>query len=211
MDGGRGRCLADGHGLSRTSTLLDRRARPGEVVATPYHGGLLDRRGGHLHPLNYALGLARAATAAGVRDLRGVAGDRPGRSAGRRARRDARRGAVRAAPRRPGRRRPAARPLPARPRAASCRWPTTSSPPRRWPIPAALIPNDVAVSDSRFVVNYYRLDRRRPAAVRRRRALQPPPARRHRRLRPPAHGGGLSAAAPASPSTTPGAGWSRSP
>jgi gamma-glutamylputrescine oxidase len=37
------------------------------MVASPrYHGGLYDRRGGHLHPLNYALGLAAAAVAAGV-------------------------------------------------------------------------------------------------------------------------------------------------
>ena len=40
----------------------------GAYVATAaYHGGSYDRRGGHLHPLNYALGLARAAEAAGVR------------------------------------------------------------------------------------------------------------------------------------------------
>jgi gamma-glutamylputrescine oxidase len=32
-----------------------------------YHGGILDRRGGHLHPLNYAIGLAKAARAGGVR------------------------------------------------------------------------------------------------------------------------------------------------
>ncbi len=32
-----------------------------------YHGGLLDRRGGGLHPLNYALGLAQAAQARGAR------------------------------------------------------------------------------------------------------------------------------------------------
>ncbi len=32
-----------------------------------YHGGLWDREAGHLHPLNYALGLARAARDAGVR------------------------------------------------------------------------------------------------------------------------------------------------
>ena len=32
-----------------------------------YHGGSLDRGAGHLHPLNYALGLARAAGQAGVR------------------------------------------------------------------------------------------------------------------------------------------------
>jgi gamma-glutamylputrescine oxidase len=38
-----------------------------DLVASPaYVGGLLDQGGGHLHPLNYALGLARAARAAGV-------------------------------------------------------------------------------------------------------------------------------------------------
>lgn len=37
------------------------------VSSELYHGGLIDRRGGHFHPLNYALGLARAAMAAGVR------------------------------------------------------------------------------------------------------------------------------------------------
>ncbi|MEG3153687.1 NAD(P)/FAD-dependent oxidoreductase [Sphingomonas sp. RB1R13] len=31
-----------------------------------YHGGVYDRRGGHFHPLNYLIGLARAALAAGV-------------------------------------------------------------------------------------------------------------------------------------------------
>lgn len=39
-----------------------------EMVATEcYHGGLLDEGGAHLHPLNYALGLARAAREGGVR------------------------------------------------------------------------------------------------------------------------------------------------
>lgn len=32
-----------------------------------YHGGIYDAQGGHFHPLNYALGLARAAQTAGVR------------------------------------------------------------------------------------------------------------------------------------------------
>src|SRR5215475_4141231 len=36
------------------------------VASRAYVGGLLDRGGGHLHPLNYALGLARAARAAGA-------------------------------------------------------------------------------------------------------------------------------------------------
>jgi len=37
------------------------------VGSTDYHGGTLDMGAGHLHPLNYALGLARAAKASGVR------------------------------------------------------------------------------------------------------------------------------------------------
>jgi gamma-glutamylputrescine oxidase len=48
-------------------TWLDRR-EIGEVLATRrYIGGLHDSRSGHLHPLNYTLGLARACEAAGVR------------------------------------------------------------------------------------------------------------------------------------------------
>jgi len=37
-----------------------------ELGTDVYHGGLADRGGGHLHPLNLALGLARAAMAAGA-------------------------------------------------------------------------------------------------------------------------------------------------
>ncbi|MDR3515835.1 MAG: FAD-binding oxidoreductase [Azospirillaceae bacterium] len=44
------------------------RAETRALVATDrYLGGLYDAGSGHLHPLNYALGLARAATAAGAR------------------------------------------------------------------------------------------------------------------------------------------------
>ena len=43
---------------------------PGDIGAyvgsTSYHGGLIDLLGGHYHPLNYTLGLAEAARAAGV-------------------------------------------------------------------------------------------------------------------------------------------------
>jgi gamma-glutamylputrescine oxidase len=43
-------------------------AELGEVVRSPrYIGGLYDRASGHLHPLNYALGLGRVAHAAGAR------------------------------------------------------------------------------------------------------------------------------------------------
>ncbi|WP_159875658.1 NAD(P)/FAD-dependent oxidoreductase [Aquitalea denitrificans] len=38
-----------------------------QLGSTRYLGGLFDPRSGHLHPLNYTLGLARAALAAGVR------------------------------------------------------------------------------------------------------------------------------------------------
>ncbi len=39
-----------------------------EIVDSPlYYGGVLDSEAAHLHPLNYALGLARACVAAGVR------------------------------------------------------------------------------------------------------------------------------------------------
>lgn len=37
-----------------------------ELGTGVYHGGLIDRGGGHLHPLNLALGLARAAMGAGA-------------------------------------------------------------------------------------------------------------------------------------------------
>ncbi|QCB55013.1 FAD-binding oxidoreductase [Sphingopyxis sp. PAMC25046] len=41
-------------------------------IASPlYHGGIHDPRGGHFHPLNYAIGLAQAAEAAGVRIVEG--------------------------------------------------------------------------------------------------------------------------------------------
>ncbi len=38
-----------------------------QVATTRYYGGLLDRGAVHLHPLNYALGIARAAQAKGVK------------------------------------------------------------------------------------------------------------------------------------------------
>ena len=43
-------------------------AQVGEWIASPrFHSGVFDARSGHLHPLKYTLGLARAAAAAGVR------------------------------------------------------------------------------------------------------------------------------------------------
>ena len=42
------------------------------VETTAYCGGMLDAGGGHLHPLNYALGIARAAREAGARLFEGT-------------------------------------------------------------------------------------------------------------------------------------------
>lgn len=48
----------------------------GTHIASPlYHGGIFDPQGGHFHPLNYAVGLARAAEAAGVRFIEGKKAD----------------------------------------------------------------------------------------------------------------------------------------
>lgn len=46
--------------------LLDAQACRDLCPSPDYKGGILDRGAAHLHPLNYALGLARAAVAAGV-------------------------------------------------------------------------------------------------------------------------------------------------
>lgn len=46
---------------------LDKEETRHLVGSTAYHGGVLDLGGGHVHPLRYALGLARAAREAGVR------------------------------------------------------------------------------------------------------------------------------------------------
>ncbi|MGB7322285.1 MAG: FAD-binding oxidoreductase, partial [Albidovulum sp.] len=50
---------------------LDRDQMREMVGSTAYHGGDIDMGGGHLHPLRYAFGLARAASAKGVRIFEG--------------------------------------------------------------------------------------------------------------------------------------------
>ncbi len=132
---------------------LDAASTRGEVDAD-YHGGLLDRLGGHMHPLNYTLGLARAAREAGVqifedsRAIRLDEGPLPTVSTERgqvRARRcvlagDALLHGVE--PRIESRLMPVANYI------------VATEPMRN---AGSLILHDVAVSDSRFVVNYYRL------------------------------------------------------
>jgi gamma-glutamylputrescine oxidase len=51
---------------------IERESLDHYVQSTRYLGGLFDPDSGHLHPLNYTLGLARAARAAGVQILTGM-------------------------------------------------------------------------------------------------------------------------------------------
>lgn len=48
-------------------SILSRDEMAGSIGTDVYFGGWREQSAGHLHPLNYALGLARAATAAGAR------------------------------------------------------------------------------------------------------------------------------------------------
>ena len=60
-----GAWLAEHYGYE--TEYLDRDAVRAVCVSDAYQGGLLDWDAGHLHPLRYALGLARAAEAVGAR------------------------------------------------------------------------------------------------------------------------------------------------
>jgi len=57
--------LAEVYGYT-SPRFLERADVEALIDTTRYHAGLYDPRSGHLHPLNYTLGLARAAAAAGV-------------------------------------------------------------------------------------------------------------------------------------------------
>ncbi len=135
---------------------LEREAMAELVGSEAYHGGSLDLGAGHLHPLNYALGLAEAARAAGAALYRDTVVE--GYDEGSPARVRSNRGTVTAdhvvlacngylgqlEPRLMGKIMPinnfivATEPL---------------SPAQL----AVINPRDVAIADSRFVVNYYRL------------------------------------------------------
>ncbi len=147
------KCLATVMNYPHVDVLSPSQARA--QVDTPYHGGLLDRRGGHLHPLNYTLGLAEAARAAGVAVHEGSAVTALGPAPGG-VRAETRSGVVLA--------KRAVLAGDALLTGLMSRVNTRIMPVANYiaatePLkdPAALIPHDVAVSDSRFVVNYYRL------------------------------------------------------
>jgi gamma-glutamylputrescine oxidase len=127
-----------------------------DQVDAPYAGGVLDAMGGHLHPLNYTLGLARAAQAAGAvihedSVATGLAQSRGG------VRVTTPAGAVKA--------RHAILAGDAlltnlEPRVNRRIMPVANYVVATEPLgegAQALIPHDAAISDTRFVVNYYRL------------------------------------------------------
>ncbi len=62
--------LAERYGYADL-TMLDRAGIGAELGTEVYAGGVLDMGGGHLHPLNYALGLAAAAEEAGAKLFEG--------------------------------------------------------------------------------------------------------------------------------------------
>jgi gamma-glutamylputrescine oxidase len=146
------RCLTETMDYPHAELVDSAGAR--RIVDTPYAGGILDKAGGHFHPLNYALGLARAAKAAGA----SLYEDSVARSLTRDGdfvivHTDA--GSVRA--------RFAVLAgdayLAGLSRAEDWIMPVGSYIAVTTPLEnaAELIPSNAAVSDSRFVVNYYRL------------------------------------------------------
>ncbi|MFS4437810.1 NAD(P)/FAD-dependent oxidoreductase [Paracoccaceae bacterium GXU_MW_L88] len=127
---------------------LDKAAIRDEVATESYSGGMLDLSAGHLHPLSYAIGLARAAEAAGAE----IYEQSPGRIDGRLVRTE--RGSVTAdqiiiacngyQDDEIARRSPEIMPI-------------NNFIIATEPVDPAIIPNNYAVHDDKFVVNYYRL------------------------------------------------------
>ncbi len=148
------RCLTEMMGY-RDAELLGAEATRAEVD-TPYHGALLDRRGGHMHSLNYAIGLARAAAGTGAMLYEQSPAVSLEHGGGRVRIATASGAAVRA-----GHAILAGDAL----LHGLCRrvnsriMPVANYVVATAPLgdPRALIAHDMAVSDSRFVVNYYRL------------------------------------------------------
>ncbi len=136
--------------------LVSKADMASELASPGYHGGLIDEMGGHYHPLNYTIGLARAAQTAGVAIHEGSAALRFSKTAAG-VRVETAVGSV-----------TAAKVILAgdallganlAPRIASHIMPVANFIVATEPLddPAALIAHDRAVSDSRFVVNYFRL------------------------------------------------------
>lgn len=125
-----------------------------KVAAPAFHGALLDQYGGHLHPLNYALGLGKAARAGGVQLREHSRVRRLDTAAGVIAHTE--RGVVRA---RYGVLACDALLEGLEPRIAKRIMPVANYLIATAPLEAAVVSDNFAVSDSRFVVNYFRMSR----------------------------------------------------
>ncbi len=135
--------------------LVSRADMASELASPGYHGGLIDELGGHYHPLNYTLGLARGAQTTGVAIYEASAAARLNQTAAG-VRVETALGAVTAAKvvlAGDALLAPALAPA-----IASHIMPVANYIVATEPLgdPAALIAYDRAVSDSRFVVNYFR-------------------------------------------------------
>ncbi|WP_395670327.1 NAD(P)/FAD-dependent oxidoreductase [Phenylobacterium sp.] len=145
-------CLNTVMGYPHAELLSAEEAR--REVDSPYEGGLLDRLGGHFHPLNYTLGLATAAQDAGVQIFEGstaIALEKGARVLVRTAGGQVlARHAVLAGDALMGR---------LEPKIAGHIMPVANYVVATEPLANAreLIPHDVAVADTRFVLNYYRM------------------------------------------------------
>ena len=122
------------------------------VDAPGFHGALLDEGGGHLHPLNYALGLAEVARGAGVQLYESSCVVRLETGNGVIAHTE--HGSVRA---RYGVLACDALLGDLEPRLAARIMPVANYLVATEPLAQPLIRNEYAVSDSRFVVNYFRM------------------------------------------------------
>ncbi|MEZ5994406.1 MAG: FAD-binding oxidoreductase [Hyphomonadaceae bacterium] len=132
--------------------VLSREETRARLDADQFHGGLLDEGGGHLHPLNYALGLGEAARAAGTQLFE------HSRALSIEAGRDivvrTERGAVRA---HYGVLACDALLGDLEPRLARRIMPVANYLVATEPLQRAPVSDGLAVSDSRFVVNYFRM------------------------------------------------------
>lgn len=145
-------CLAKVMNFPHVEMLSAGQARG--IVNSPYQGAMLEKLGGHMHPLNYTLGLARAAVAAGVTIHENSVATRLDREPSIRV--STAKGSVRA--------RHAVLAGDAllkglEPRVNSRIMPVGNYIIATEPLAdaAEVIPGNVAVSDTRFVVNYFRL------------------------------------------------------
>ncbi len=137
-------------------TVLNRDAVRARVASQLYHAGMMDEGAAHLHPLNYALGLARAAEQAGARIFEASPVTAIARGAGitlaTPAGRVSARFALLAGNAYLGR---------LEPRIAAAIMPINNYIIATEPLgeerARALIRDDVAVHDTKFVVDYYRL------------------------------------------------------